>query len=478
MIQTNAVPQVTVDTWPGLALPREEIECLLTYLAYKTQRPVTFRKYTPNEGYSKTSISIRIAVADGSDSSSPVGQIKLDGKVLELSEYQARVTVDGDVSSRNQVVDDDSQILGCIDHNRIIVPIEFTAADNEAARKALPYIIERSIDFLDFSVDGKLLIQHRELVQRYCQAFVSGVKKHIAEREQELRESEYESEQAYYKIIECERKKPIIQQELEFLKKLAEINEPRLFRVQAHTLVELEASGQFTSILVTDTGRLSATTTAITIEHDGWRFPMGRYVINLDLSGDVVIEALDSHSNAEHPHPHVATDGRPCLGNIRGDIPKMLGSMRIAEALQVLHVFLSEYNPDGPYEKIGHFDPTGEYHDEDESPCDDCDERCSSYCIFDCGNNDGQYDCQDCYDYRTDYCYLECHYNEDFSRFKPGDDCEDRGTEHCCLECEYNNEWQLYNPCNSCTRESCESECPFYAKCQETQEVIENAVGK
>jgi len=477
MIQTSAVPQVTIDSWPGLALPNEEIEHLLTFLAYKTQRPVTFRRYTPNEGYSKTTISIRVAVADGNESASQVSRVRLNGKIFELSEYHVRVALDGDIASQSQVVDDDSQVLAYIDHNRIIVPIEFTAADNEAARTVLPYIIERSIDSLDFMVDGKLLIQHREMVQRYHEAFASRVQQRITDIERELRENESEAEQAYYKIVECERKKPIIREELDFLKKLAEIKEPRLFRVQAHTLVELEASGQFTSIVIAGDGKLSATTSPIIIEHDGWRFPMGRYVINLELSGDIIIEALDPHNNAEHPHPHVATDGRPCLGNIRGDIPKMLGALRIAEALQTLHAFLCEYNPDGPYEKIGHFDPTGEYQDEDENPCDDCDERCSTYCIFDCGNNDGQYDCQDCYDYRTDYCYLECHYNEDFSRFKPCDDCEDLGTEHCYLECEYNEEWQLRNPCNSCERESCETGCPFYAKNQEMKEVIENAAG-
>ena len=40
------VPDVTIETWPQLALPRGEIQLALQYLAHKTQKPVTFRWFT------------------------------------------------------------------------------------------------------------------------------------------------------------------------------------------------------------------------------------------------------------------------------------------------------------------------------------------------------------------------------------------------------------------------------------------------
>ena len=308
--------------------------------------------------------------------------------------------------------------------------------DNETSSALLSHIIERSIDLLDFKMNGKLLEQRRKLAQNFCQTFAAGVQKRIREQEEDLRDCKNKSEHAYYTILDCERKKPILQQELEYLRKLERIDKPRLFRTQAQALIELQASGEYSNIKANNDGSLTATTAPIIIEYDGWKFPLGRYKINLDLAGDIKIEALDPHPDADYPHPHISSDGVPCLGNIRGDIPRMLGTMRISEALQSLHAFLSAYNPDNPYEKISRFDPAGEYCD-DENPCDDCDERCSPYCIFECSNNNGQYECEDCNDRQTDFCYIECSYNENFSRFSPCEDnCENKGNEHCYLECE------------------------------------------
>ena len=65
MEQVKTLPPVTIYQWPKLAIPKTEIQNILTYLAYKTGKAVTFRWYTEDEGYSENSVSIRIAVADG-----------------------------------------------------------------------------------------------------------------------------------------------------------------------------------------------------------------------------------------------------------------------------------------------------------------------------------------------------------------------------------------------------------------------------
>ncbi len=202
---------------------------------------------------------------------------------------------------------------------------------------------------------------------------------------------------------------------------------------------------------------------------------MGRYQISIDSKGNLKIEALDKHPNAEHPHPHIATDGQPCLGNIAPDIPKMIGSMRMAEVLTVLHEFLCQYNSGNPYEKIGSFDPTGQYEDED-NPCEDCNDSCSPYCINECGSNDGQYSCRDCNDCRSEYCYIECDYNQDFDKFSPCDDCSESGTKHCYLACRYNKSWKLHQPCDDdCQFEDCDAECPYFKKLQDIEKEASHA---
>jgi len=475
MEQIKEVPPITLYTWPRLAMPQTEICNILTFLAYKTNKPVTFRQYAEDEGYSKSNISIEIAVADGLRKTSRTNTVRFGEDKYVLAEEQVSIDIDIDVPEKKQILDDDFLTLAYIDHNRIIILIELTATDNEAARALLAYIIEHSVELLDFKMSEELLQQRRKLAQRLCEAFAKGVEKRITEQEEDLKDSEHEAQKAHYTILEFERKRPVIQKELKFLKKLQQIRKPRLFRKQAQSLIELLASGQYSSIEPADNGSIIATTSPVTIEYNNFKFPLGKYTVKIDMAGEVKFETLDEHPNADYPHPHIGTDGRPCLGNIAADIPKMLGSMRIAEALQVLYEFLCEYNPDSPYEKIGHFDPTGDYYDEDDNPCENCDESCGPYCIHECRENNGQYECSDCCDYRTDYCYLECSYNENFERFSPCDDCGDEGTEHCYLDCQYNDQWQLKCPCENCEFDECNSECPYFKKLQELKEVAKNA---
>ena len=46
-------------------IPKSEIQNILTYLAYKTNKPVTFRWYSEDEGYCQNSVSVRIATSAG-----------------------------------------------------------------------------------------------------------------------------------------------------------------------------------------------------------------------------------------------------------------------------------------------------------------------------------------------------------------------------------------------------------------------------
>ena len=465
--ETKSIPTITLTEWPTMAIPKVELQNILTYLAYKANKPVTFGRYVQDEGYSVDSVSVRIAVNDNICELDQKSPVHLGDKEYELSDQQAIVKLDVDVDQDCTILDVDFLTIAYVDHNRIVIPIELTATDNDAARSILAHIIEKAVGMLDFKVDQNILDHRNKLMASFCRSFAAGVRQRTTERQNDLRNSQRAADQAYYTIVEHERKKPIFEKEIEFLKKLTQNPDPMLFRKQAKALVDLKASGDFTEITTNDDGTVTAVTCPITIEHDGHEFEMGRYSITVDNSCEVNIKALDPHPNASYPHPHIAQDGFPCLGSIMGDIPKLLGSMRIAEALQLLHEFLCSYSSEGgPYEKIGAFDPTGRFVDENENPCENCDESCAPYCIGGCGNNEGSYGCSDCSEYRTSYCYQRCDYRQ-YCDLSPCDDCEDSNTEHCYLECEYNSAWQKREPCeNDCEFENCNEECPYYSKLQ------------
>ena len=62
--ETKSIPTITLTVWPTMAIPKVELQNILTYLAYKADKPVTFGCYVQDEGYSADSVSVRIAVND------------------------------------------------------------------------------------------------------------------------------------------------------------------------------------------------------------------------------------------------------------------------------------------------------------------------------------------------------------------------------------------------------------------------------
>jgi hypothetical protein len=464
------VPPISIESWPAMAMDKNELRIILTFLAYKTKKPVTFKKYVPDEGYANDSVSVRIAIKDGQSVEEAVSHVKINGKSHKLADSQVRWDIDVDCDK--QLQDDDGLILAYIDHNMIVIPIELTAVDNESGRHVLAYILEQALDKLDFSVDDHLLEKRDEMIGAFCHLFREQVRERIREREKELTDLKRSADQAYHTIVSFQNRKPVIDKELDHLKRLRDIPDPVLFKKQAKMLVDLATTGDFTSIKINDDDdSIRATTGPIAITYQDHDFDMGRYEIIVDNTCDVRIKALDEHPNAEYPHPHVAQDGYPCLGNISAEIPALLGSMHIAEALQILHEFLCSYSPDTtPYESIAHFDPNGTFRDENDNPCENCDESCSPYCVARCSNNDSRYSSSDCSEYRSTFCYAQCD-NQQFCDLSPCDNCDDNRTQHCFLECDYNEDWQKHDPCESvCEFDPCSSECPYHQKLQSIKE--------
>ena len=205
--------------------------------------------------------------------------VHLGDKVYELSDQQVIVKLDVDVDQDCTILDVDFLTIAYVDHNRIVIPIELTATDNEAARGILAHIVEKAVGMLDFKVDQNILDHRNELMASFCRSFAAGVRQRTTERQNDLRNSQRAADQAYYTIVEHERKKPVFEKEIEFLKRLSQNPDPMLFRKQAKALVDLKASGDFTEITANDDGTVTAVTCPITIEYEGHEFEMGRYSI-------------------------------------------------------------------------------------------------------------------------------------------------------------------------------------------------------
>jgi len=462
MTQTASVPEIIIDSWPEQRIPQQELQASLTYLAHKVGKPVRLQQYTAQPHFTDRMVVLYICTRDTCPNGHATPTLLLDGTEYELADTQPFFQVDS--LPGTPITDDQGAVEAKVLHNCITVLVEFTGEDNQTARALLAYVVEKAVELLDFEVEPVQTERERAVREQFDTWLRRCVRSLLEEKKYELSRLESDIERGYHQIIEGERKRPVLEGEIDNLAKLQRVPHPRLARTQAAQLLELLDRGVYEEVTWNDAGVLLATTGPVVIEHEGWRFALGRYEVTIEPTGRLNIKNLTEHPRAEHPHPHVGSDGTPCLGNVRADMAKLIGRMRIADALQVLHTFLCSYNRDGAYESIAHFDPTGEYADPNDDPCQDCDERCSPYCINRCEHNDAFYGCGDCYDYRTSFCYEECEYNEGYELVHPCNGCDQSSTDYCSLECPYNEDWQLQTPCDNCVNPECTGRCPYRKK--------------
>ncbi len=463
------LPEITIEKWPGQMMPEDEIKAVLAYLAHKTGKRVRFREHPGELKFKKDLIFVEVRTSHYHRSPKPLRSIRCYGETYELGRRQ--LLYESSHTDGKEISDEEGNIVAWVFHNVLVIDVEITAEYNEASRICLPYILEKAIPLIDFEVDEFLEERCKERLASFRASFLKGIEEHLQQKEYDLKTAHRDSDAAYETIIRSERLKTEIEAEIKGLKEAVSNPPEELISRQIEALTELEDSGLYEEIDLQEDGSLHAITTPVEIEYYNYLFPLGRYEIEISPQGKVKILALEKHQSASHPHPHVNTDGVPCLGNIAADIARLIGRFQYAEALQVLSEFLSSYNPEGPYEKIGAFDPTGEFVDPDEDPCENCDDCCTPYCIATCEQNDDRFGCSDCNEQRSEYCYTECSLNEGFSIYSPCDDCEDEGGEKCYLSCPYNRKWELHSPCENCQYQTCTKECPYFSRKEELNHV-------
>jgi hypothetical protein len=94
---------------------------------------------------------------------------------------------------------------------------------------------------------------------------------------------------------------------------------------------------------------LRVLTRPVQISWEGARYQLGVYRIVLDLAGEIRIESVSKLGpKPGWDHPHVQ-DGRPCLGNLREGVLKLIAEYELALAVQVVLGFLDAYQPEGAY---------------------------------------------------------------------------------------------------------------------------------
>ena len=90
-------------------------------------------------------------------------------------------------------------------------------------------------------------------------------------------------------------------------------------------------------------GRITVVTNPLQVEYGGQEFHLGSFRMEISFAGDIRIRNLTNALGA-YDHPHIY-QGRPCLGNVREGVAKMIGEYHFVAAVYVLLDFLKTINP-------------------------------------------------------------------------------------------------------------------------------------
>jgi hypothetical protein len=94
-------------------------------------------------------------------------------------------------------------------------------------------------------------------------------------------------------------------------------------------------------------------TRPIRAEHNGKRYYLGTFQIDLLYSGEITIHNLTSR-HGYYDHPHI-WNGKPCLGNIRQGLAKLIGELQLATASEIILDFLKTTNSKDWHISIEHW---------------------------------------------------------------------------------------------------------------------------
>jgi len=100
-------------------------------------------------------------------------------------------------------------------------------------------------------------------------------------------------------------------------------------------------------------GGIRLVTTPIEVAHAGARYRLGAFQIDLTETGAITVRNLtDRYGLYDHPH---VWDGRPCLGNVREGLAKLVAEYQWVAAAEVLLDFLKTVTPRDWYVPVTHW---------------------------------------------------------------------------------------------------------------------------
>lgn len=95
-------------------------------------------------------------------------------------------------------------------------------------------------------------------------------------------------------------------------------------------------------------------TDMVKIDYRGRTYNVGEFRIDIYINGrDSGVKLFNLTRNiGSTSHPHIKSDGHPCLGNIKVGVAKLLGTYEYVVLAQLMINYLHTYNPESAYSRL------------------------------------------------------------------------------------------------------------------------------
>jgi len=270
--------------------------------------------------------------------------------------------------------DDEGNALACLHHRNIFILFDLAGQAEELAPLLLRLLLDRSLklmsadlvaqsglhpDRVEFILVGLRRTtgmqesawreKRRDFARRQFQdgrwAQIGG---EISFLETEIRPTEEALEIASRQITAETRHLQEYRRRLRHLR-------GELINDEAHLVRELDLLSKHPDVadVTASPSGLRVITRRIRAAHGGKQFSLGAFQIDLLYNGEITIYNVTSR-HGYYDHPHI-WNGKPCLGNVRQGLAKLIGEYQLAAASEVVIDFLKTINPKDWHTSIEHW---------------------------------------------------------------------------------------------------------------------------
>lgn len=243
------------------------------------------------------------------------------------------------------IMDELNQEIARVFYNTIYIFFELipsSTKDLNTSFDILRYILEKSVDLLNFDDSKRLAIQQKESLGAYTRLLKEGfakekvlVKQRIELSQKEISEFCQRLQKAYRHIQEDQELYTLLEShENETLEKRATDDFEKMQKMIARGIYE---NIHFSN------GVCVATTGKCYFAHEGKRFFAGRFEIKIGKE-KIDFENLEYSDKKGYSHPHISSSGNPCFGNIGTELSKLVGNKEYILALELIFRYLNSYN--------------------------------------------------------------------------------------------------------------------------------------